>query len=113
MSAQVGMSSGVGKEVALYVVEVVEVRRPRGSGRILAAHPDKRPGEVGAAGRGGLVREDAGVELLWEPVPAVTLEAVGEAEPLVVNLDAQLDGGVGRDGNRRGQGVGLGLVGQG
>jgi hypothetical protein len=63
-------------------------------------HADKGPGEVGLAGRGAFIGEDAGVEDLRQPLPVAVhaLDPVGEAQPLEVHLHAQmhrLAGGIG------------------
>src|SRR5437868_4499803 len=62
------------------------------SGEILAGHANKCPGEIGSAGSGGFVGEDAGVEELWKPLPMFrALDAICETQSLEVDLGAQLN----------------------
>ena len=53
--------------------------------------PTNAPVKFGSPG-GGFVRENAGVERPRQPLPRRTADSIGEAQPLVVHVDAQFDG---------------------
>ena len=75
---------------SLLVFEEVKVRGFRCTGHVLTGHADESTGEIGLARRCGFVGENAGVELLWQPLPisVLALDTIGEMESLVVNLHA-------------------------
>src|SRR6185295_8684694 len=68
----------IGVELALAVFEPVEVRGLRRARHVLAGHAHERAREVGQARGRRLVREDAGVELLRQPLPVPARRAVAE-----------------------------------
>ena len=55
-------------KIPLAILEPIEVRGVRGAGHVLAGEADEGAGEIRGAGGGGFVGEDAGVELLREPL---------------------------------------------
>src|SRR6188472_2268587 len=59
----------------LAVLEPVEVRRHRRSREILTRHSDEGPGKVREARCAGLIRKDARVELLRQPLPRAAVRA--------------------------------------
>src|SRR5438046_4615134 len=72
-------------------------------GQILRGHADECAGEIGLAGRGALVRKNAGIELLRQPAPVVVraFRAIREVEPFVIHFDSQMHRpawGIGMDG---------------
>ena len=98
-------------EAAYKAFRRIELSRDTKSGR---TNPFRGPGfegagEIGLAGRGRFVGENAGVELLRQPAPVVVhaFDAIGEVESLVIHLDAQMHGLAGGNGDGRREGVGL------
>ena len=65
--------------ISFLVFEVIKIGVAGRAGQILASHANEGAGEAGKPGRGGFVRQNAGVKLLWEPLPvAASFYAIGK-----------------------------------
>lgn len=82
---------GVLLEVALSILEVVEVGVLAGAGGILAADASECAGEVRGGRGAGLVGGDAGVEGVWEGLPGLLGESPGEEEAVVIDIHSEVD----------------------
>ena len=80
----------VGNVLPLPVLEPIEVRGERGARKVLTRHPDERASEVRQPWRARLVRENAGVERLWQPLPRASRQAIREVQTLEIDYNAQL-----------------------
>src|ERR1035437_1788150 len=94
------------------VHEIVEIRRPAGTGQVLATNADKGTGEIGRSRRRRLVRQDARIQWTGQPGPLAAGDAVREIEALEIDFHAQMHRRSRGNPDRRAENIRLKLVGQ-
>src|SRR5215472_13099035 len=93
------------REFALTVFKVVEISRVACPRKVLAAHPDKRPGEIRQARRPCFVGQNARIEHFRQPLPFLAARAKRKPQALVIDFYPQMHGHAPGDRNRRGERV--------
>ena len=88
------------------------IRRPAGTGQILATNAHKGAGEIRCARSRRLVRQDACIQWTGQARPFASLDAVCEIETLEIHFHAQMHRRSRGNPGRRAEGIRLDLVGQ-
>ena len=88
--------------ISFLVFEKIKIGVEGCASYVLASQANEGAGEAGKSGRGGFIGQNAGVKLLWEPLPvAASFYTIGKVQTFIIHFDPQMDWLARRDGDRR------------